>query len=129
MAELTIQIPDDLAQQLQPLQARLPELLAQLVAANSSGSASTALLLALVDPTQTPPAYTEVLDFLITRPTPAEITRFKISEPSQARLRQLLDKHRDSRLNRSETAELDLYEQLDQLMTMLKSRAYASIQP
>lgn len=124
MAELTIQISDELAQRLQPLQDQLPGLLAQLVESSSPSSTSTALLSALTNPAQTPLAFVEVLDFLMTRPTPESIAAFKVSEQAQSRLRELLDKHREANLSATETVELDLYEQLDQLVALLKARAY-----
>ena len=46
-----------------------------------------------------------------------------MSEEAQARLSVLLDKNRSGELNAGEVAELDLYEQLDQTMRMLKLQA------
>jgi len=40
----------------------------------------------------------------------------------QARLRSLLEKNREATLSETEIAELDLYEQLAQLMILLKAR-------
>ena len=71
-----------------------------------------------------PPVYQEVVDFLITCPTPEAITTFKVSASAQTRLRTLLDRNREASLSPTETLELDLYEQLDQLMTLPKARAY-----
>ena len=67
MAELTIQIPDELAARLEPLRERLPELLAQLLE-NTSKSAST-LLERTASTTEPPSVYAEVLDFLLQPPT------------------------------------------------------------
>jgi hypothetical protein len=39
----------------------------------------------------------------------------------------LLDKNRESTLNPMEIAELDVYEQLEHLMILLKARAYSAI--
>lgn len=77
--------------------------------------------------TQPSPIYLEVLDFLVTRPTYEQILAFKVSERSQAQLQTLLEKNREGNLSSFETAELNLYEQLDALMTMLKVRAYSAI--
>jgi uncharacterized protein (DUF433 family) len=74
------------------------------------------------------PTYLEVLDFLVTRPTSEQLLTFKVSEQSQERLQALLQKNRDASLNPSETAELNMYEQLDSLMTLLKVRAFAATQ-
>ena len=67
----------------------------------------------------------EVLDFLLTRPTPQDILAFKVSNAAQARLRLLLDKNRKETLSTLEEAELDFYEQLEHLMILLKAKAYA----
>ncbi|WP_416670346.1 hypothetical protein [Egbenema bharatensis] len=120
MAELTIQIPDELAERLEPLRNRLPELLSQLVGTGNSSSASLAI--ATPNFQQLPQAYLEVLDFLVTCPTPQDILAFKVSPEAQDRLRSLLDKNREGALTESEVAELDAYEQLDHLMLLVKAR-------
>ena len=121
MPELTIQVPDELAQRLEPLRSRLPELLSQLLETiNSSG---VALPVAVANPTDMPPAYIEVLDFLINSPTPQEIAAFKVSPQAQARIGALLEKNREETLTATEVAELDAYEQLEHLMILLKARA------
>ncbi len=127
MAELTIQVPDELAQRLKPLQDRLPELLTQVVETFSSGSDTTDVLSLMDKPEDAPPAYAEVLDFLINQPTPQDIATFKVSPVAQARLRALLDKNRDGILSETETAELDLHEQLEHLMILLKAKAQARL--
>ena len=123
MAELTLDVPDELMQRLQPLQDRLPALLTLLVEAISSQTEGPPLSAA--PGTETPPAYAEVLDFLLTRPTPHDILAFKVSEAAQARLRLLLDKNREETLSAPEEAELNIYEQLEHLMILLKAKAYA----
>ncbi|MDJ0616964.1 MAG: hypothetical protein QNJ63_09495 [Calothrix sp. MO_192.B10] len=121
MAELTIQIPDELAQRLKPLQNRLPELLWQLLdianlPVHSQSKVTT-------DTTDIPAVYQEVLDFLIKRPTPEEIIAFKVSPQAQTRLGELLEKNRSATLSSRELAELDVYEQLEHMMILLKARA------
>jgi hypothetical protein len=120
MAELTIQISDELAERLEPLRNRLPELLSQLVNAGSPHSASLAL--ATANRPEISQAYLEVLDFLVTRPTPQDILAFKVSPLAQNRLSLLLDKNREGSLTASEVAELDAYEQLEHLMILMKAR-------
>jgi hypothetical protein len=109
MAELTIQISDELAKQLEPLRHRLPELLSQLVGEGITTSAP--LVMATAHLPSIPQAYLEVLDFLVTCPTP------------QDRLSTLLEKNREGNLTASEVAELDVYEQLEHLMILMKARA------
>jgi len=83
------------------------------------------LLLAVASPTDVPPVYGEVIDFLINAPSPQEIARFKVSSAAQARLRSLLEKNREATLSETEIAELDLYEQLERMMILLKARSYS----
>jgi hypothetical protein len=123
MAELTIEVSDTLARRLRPFSDRLPELLAQVVTSLDPPAAKTR--------TQQPQvyspenhAYAEVLDFLLTRPTPREIVAFKVSAAAQRRLRTLLNKNREEGLTEAESGELDLYEQLDQVMALLKVKAF-----
>ena len=125
MAELTIQIPDELAQRLEPIRNRLPELLTQLLE-TTNPPASVQLDTVAILP-NIPAVYTEVLDLLIKRPTPQEIAAFKVSSQAQSRLQTLLDKNRQATLTEAETAELDVYQQLEHLMILLKARAYAEL--
>lgn len=121
MAELTIQISDELAEQLEPLRHRLPELLGQLVGEGIATSAPLAMATAHLP--AIPQAYLEVLDFLVTRPTPQDILAFKVSSAAQNRLSTLLDQNREGNLTAPEVAELDVYEQLEHLMILMKARA------
>jgi hypothetical protein len=127
MAELTIQVPDELAQRLEPFRDRLPELLSRAVETILPSISSADLLPSVASPTDAPLTYAEVLDFLITRPTPQEITAFKVSAEAQERICTLLDKNREGTLTEIETAELDLYEQLEHMMILLKAKAHALI--
>jgi hypothetical protein len=122
MAELTIQISDELAQRLEPLQNRLPELLWQLLDVTNSSTTSQPIVETRT--TDIPAVYQEVLDFLIKRPTPDEIITFKVSAPAQKRLSELLEKNRSATLSSMELAELDVYEQLEHMMILLKARAF-----
>jgi hypothetical protein len=117
MAQLTIEIPDALLPELEQLRSQLPLLLTQWV---------KALRIAPPEPST---AYQEVLSFLLAQPTAQDILQFKVSERAQGRLKDLLDRSRAQHLNEDEVLELDGYEQLDQLMQMLKIRAYSVVHP
>ncbi|MCC3537139.1 MAG: hypothetical protein JGK03_23805 [Microcoleus sp. PH2017_25_DOB_D_A] len=125
MATITLQIPNELAQRLEPLQNRLPELLWQILEITKNPTT--------IEPEinthsgDIPTVYQEVLDFLIKSPIPQDIVNFKVSQQAQTRLQILLDKNRESTLNEIEIAELDVYEQLEHLMILLKARAYSEI--
>ena len=128
MAQLTIEIPDELAQRLAPYQNQISEIFTNLVNTSSLLETITDKLDVSSTPSPTElPTYLEIIDFLVNRPTSEQIANFKVSERSQTRLRELLQKNRDVNLVSSEIAELNLYEQLDSLMTMMKIRAYAAI--
>jgi hypothetical protein len=123
MAELTISIPDELAQRLEPLQDRLPELLSQLVEVLTPSTISAERLSLVAQPTDAMLANEEVLEFLLNRPTHKAIVAFKVSPAAQARIRALFEKNPEATLNAEETVELDLYEQLEHLMMLLKAKA------
>ncbi|MBX3001034.1 MAG: hypothetical protein KF893_21105 [Caldilineaceae bacterium] len=122
MVEITIQVPDALAKHLEPVQERLPDLLAQLIADAQLGSTLGEILSQPVS-VESAPAYVEILDFLASGPEPEEIINFRVSPEAQERVSQLLEKNRESVLTQSENAELDLYVEIDQLMTLLKVRS------
>jgi hypothetical protein len=93
MSTITIELPDDLAAQIDP--ATLPMLLHKLVAHKA-----TKLQALEQSATQPPPLYHEITDFLATSPTTEQIIAFKISAATQARLEDLLDTHREASLYR-----------------------------
>ncbi|MCG6138809.1 MAG: hypothetical protein MET45_30165 [Nostoc sp. LLA-1] len=121
MAQLTIQIPDELAGRLEPLQSRLPELLWRLLDSDPTQTTQQSQVNTVTG--EIPEVYQEVLDFLIKRPTLEEIIVFKVSANAQRRLQILLEKNRFGTLTPIETAELDVYEQLEHMMILLKARA------
>jgi hypothetical protein len=57
-------------------------------------------------------------------PPPQDILAFKVSGATQARIRFLLDKSREETLRVTEMAELDVYEQLEHLIILLKAKAH-----
>jgi hypothetical protein len=128
MVQITIDVPDELAQRLEPFQDKLSQLFTRLISATLPRLKASELGLTAVA-VEPPVIYQEVLDFLVSQPTSDQILGYKVSESAQLRLQTLLEKNREAALSASETSELNLYEQLDSLMTMLKIRAYASTHP
>jgi hypothetical protein len=122
MVQITIEVSDELAQRLEPFQGQLSQLFTRLVSATLPGMTDSELGLTAVV-VEPPTTYQEVLDFLVSQPTSDQILGYKVSESAQLRLQTLLEKNREAVLSALETSELDLYEQLDSLMTMLKIRA------
>ncbi len=105
MAMLTIEIPDDLMEQLSPVQEQLPDLLRR-------------CLHPLALPAQ---VYRYVLDFLTSQPTPAQIAAFRPTADMQARLTFLVEKEQAGALNQQEQLELSEYEQIEHLIVMFKA--------
>jgi hypothetical protein len=104
MATITINVPDELSEQLLQLGDRLPQLLLQCV--------------------QQPPlpakVYRYVLNFLASQPTPQEIANFRPTDEMQARLRELVAKNKEGDLSAAETEELAEYERIEHLLVMIK---------
>ena len=69
----------------------------------------------------------ELLDFLLSQPTPEQVIQLRASETAQERLRYLLDASESSTLSDAERAELDAYIQLDNLVARLKIRAHEKL--
>jgi len=65
----------------------------------------------------------EVLDFLLSAPTPQAVADLRPSDSAQERLRYLLDGNRNNILNDAERAELEEYLQLEHFVRCLKIRA------
>lgn len=120
MAELTIQIPDELAYQLEPLRDQIPHLLTQLL---SNLEKDLSVIRKKETQSSSTQVYDEVLDFLLSSPTPQDIISFKVTPQAQKRLQTLLEKNREETLTENENTELDVYEQLEHLMILLKARA------
>jgi arsenate reductase-like glutaredoxin family protein len=127
MAQITIDIPDDIAQRLAPFQSQFSDLFTRLIATRLLAPPTTDPATPTANP-NTSSTYQEILDFLIDRPTSAQIINFKVSAASQSRLQTLLQKNRETAITATETAEIDLYQQLDTLIGFLKIRAYAALQ-
>ena len=78
--------------------------------------------MAIAQPEALAPA-DEVLDFLLSAPTPEQVIALRPSESTQERLRYLLDGNRNQTLNDAERAQLDAYLQLEHFVRRLKLRA------
>lgn len=71
--------------------------------------------------------YDEVLEFLISAPTPEQIIAFRPPEATQARLRYLLDTNRAGTLTAEEQMELDEYSRVEHFVRMLKIKAHEKL--
>jgi len=108
MTQITLNLPNDLALRLRPVQNRLAEIIE--IGLREISATKHAL-------------QNEVIDFLASGPSPEAIITFRPTENSIERVRELLDKNRTGSLTLPEQRELDQYEELDYLMTLVKARA------
>ena len=127
MARITIEVPDEFVQHLEPFQNRLSELFTSCMTSVLLSEVPEPSTLLDANAAATGATYQEVIDFLISRPTFQEILSFKVSDQAQHRLQDLLTRNRDTGLSLEEKSELDLYEQLDALMSLLKAKAFISL--
>lgn len=112
MATLTLEIPDQLADQLHLERERLPELLEEALRYRQEPQPQ---------PVRSSLAFGEMVEFLASRPSLQAIQSFKISRYAQERLAALLEKNRETGLSDAESAELDWYEYVHEIMTRLKA--------
>ncbi|MDF0553259.1 hypothetical protein [Kamptonema sp. UHCC 0994] len=104
VATITIEVPDELSEQLALLGSSLPELLRQCVE----------------QPVLPAGTYRYILNFLASGPTTEEIAAFRPTAEMQERLRTLVAHSKFGELTPAEQAELNEYERIEHLMIMLK---------
>ncbi len=105
MPRITLEVSEELSQQLAQVGDRLPELLA----------------LSLQQPAVPAQVYRYILDFLASNPTPEQIAEFKPTPEMQERLRTLLGRSNAGELTSTELQELDEYERIEHLVVMIKA--------
>ena len=82
--------------------------------------------MALPKPESNTPA-DDVLDFLLSAPTPEQVIAMRPDDKTQQRLRYLLDGNRSDSLTDNERVELDEYLQLEHFVRRLKIRAQENL--
>jgi hypothetical protein len=107
MIELTLQVPDELAERLHPIGPWLPTVIELGLLGFRTRAAATA---------------SEVIEFLSENPSPQSVRVFHISEEAQLRLRRLLALNSEGLLGEEEQRELGELGQLEHILIMLKAR-------
>lgn len=111
MTTVTIELPKELAQRLEPVSERLPDILEmglrQWQAAGQAGFQGAA----------------EVLELLANLPSPEEILELRPSQALHTRVQTLLEKNKTQGLTAEEEQEWQQYEYLEHLVRMAKARA------
>ncbi|MBD2605545.1 hypothetical protein H6G81_13640 [Scytonema hofmannii FACHB-248] len=105
MAKITLEVPEELLQQLASLGDRLPELLA----------------LSLQQPPLPAHIYRYILNFIASNPTPEEIAAFSPTPEMQQRLRTLVERSLLNKITELERIELDDLNKIEHLIIMLKA--------
>jgi hypothetical protein len=106
LMQMTIDIPDKLAKQLEPERGRLAEIIARGLRRSWSGSSALRR---------------EVISFLARRPAEQEIIEFRPSERASARTQELLRRNQEGALTPEEEAELDEVCELDRFISLIKA--------
>jgi hypothetical protein len=109
--QIILDIPDEMARQLEPLKDDLPQILAlglQELTANPSTGFS---------------GLTSILEFLASLPSPSEILALRLSESVQAEVDALLEKNRTEGLSLIEQKLWQQYEFVEHLVRIAKAQA------
>lgn len=113
MIQMTFQIPDELAERIEPLGNWLPTIIElSLIGFNTMATATAS----------------EVIHFLASNPTPQLVLAYHASEESQKRLQRLLALNQAGMASEAEQAELDEMQQIEHIVVMLKARVAAELQ-
>ena len=106
--QVTIELPDGLAQRLRPQMNRLTEIIERGLQQRGAGTSAN---------------WREIIAFLARGPRPEEIIAFRPSENHRKRSGELLDKNQQRTLTQPEEGELEEMGQLNFLMMLLKAEA------
>ena len=112
MAKITLEVPDELSEQLLQMGDRLSELLA----------------LSLEQPPLPAKIYHYILDFLASKPTLEQIIAFRPTIQMQERLNLLITRNSTGQLTPIERQELDEDERIEHLIVMLKAGNFAYLE-
>jgi hypothetical protein len=113
MAQITMQLPDQLAGQLLPARRWLPAVLELSLARLKTPAAETSA---------------EIVDFLLSNPTQQEVLSYHASDRAQRRLQRLLALNEAGQASEAEQAELNELEQLEHILIMLKAQVVSQAQ-
>jgi hypothetical protein len=108
LVQLTIDIPEKLAKQVEPELEHLAEILEMGLRQRRAQASGLRR---------------EFLSFLARGPRPSEIVAFRPSEMAAERMRELLRRNREAQLTADEESEMDDIADVDHLVTQLKAQA------
>ena len=108
--QLTIDIPDTLAEKLGPERDRVAAIIARGLRRSWSGTSALRR---------------EVISFLARRPTSEEILKFRPSGTAIDRSRELLRRNQQGQLTSDEEAELDEMGDVDRFISLIKAEVFS----
>jgi len=114
MIELTLQLPDELAERISRSGRWAPAILGLSLDGYGTRAAAVAK---------------EVVAFLSTNPSPAAVLGFHVSEPAQDRLRRLLTLNAAGMISQEEQTELEELERIEHLVVLLKAQIAGEASP
>ena len=107
MIQMTMQVPDKLAERLQPMSLWLPTIIELSLIGFKTLATQTA---------------SELIEFLSQNPSPQDVFNYHVSEEKQERLRRLLTLNEGGMLSEAEQLELDELQQIEDVMITLKAQ-------
>jgi hypothetical protein len=107
MVQMTVQVSEELAARLRPIEPWLPTVLELSLIGFTTVAAATA---------------TEVLQFLSGNPTPQDVLDYHVSDHAQARLQRLLALNAAGSLGETEQHELDELQRIEHIVVLLKAQ-------
>jgi hypothetical protein len=113
--EITLTIPEELAQRLRPVEKELPQILDLGIRAWSARGQSGFSGL------------NDVLETLASLPTPEEILALRPSPALQERIEELLEKNQQGGLSPEEQRDWEQYQYVEHLVRLAKARAAARV--
>jgi hypothetical protein len=113
MVNMTMELPDKLAERIQPIRPWLPIILELSFANLKTPAAETSV---------------EIIQFLSTNPSPKEVCNYHVSERAQKRLQYLLGLNSTGLLGEIAQHELDDMEKIEHIMIMYKARISKQLQ-
>lgn len=116
MAQITLQLPDELVERLAPFKDRLPELIER-------GLANV-----LREPDGHGLDAADIIEVLASQPTPAEVLAIQPSAALQNRVSELLAQSKAGTLAAKQEAELERYLTVEHLVRLAKARAFGLLQ-
>ncbi len=115
MTTMTLEVPNDLARRLEPVEDQLLQIL------------EMGLREFHASPQKGYRGMAEVLEFLASLPSPEEILSLRPSRNLQSRIQELLEKNRSTGLTTEEEDEWERYEYLEHLVRLAKAKALLKI--